>query len=394
MWRMRGYLTTLSVLMVTSISYAEAGAAFLSSSFRRPIVKVQNSISNNLEENVDVQADFDVMKITSILKYIGPYPCLALRFPELATPNQKERGQSGISLDFVLDTAANTNTINAMVANELDLDNVGEALPGVAAAGSISGGATFMLGNCQLEDVVGIVADGNENYDDIFMKGLTASALPIASPAAAGLLSVAFLNCFPGGVEFQWGSDAKDKPSVTFYGEASKTVMESYTTRVPITVLEGTGLPSISLRLNGIDVLALLDTGSPITVINTSAAKRMGVSTMQGETLSSESNGNFFSSLTKNFREAQNTANAVNKGDLLLVAGTQGERVELWRTREGVDITCETAQFSNSRIYVGEIPGLGVLGGLGTSSPPAAILGMDILRTIPRMLYRMNEVMF
>ena len=45
----------------------------------------------------------------------------------------EEIKNTSISLDFVLDTAANTNTINAMVAEELDLENSEVALP-IAAA--------------------------------------------------------------------------------------------------------------------------------------------------------------------------------------------------------------------------------------------------------------------
>jgi hypothetical protein len=52
------------------------------------------------------------------LKYIGPYPCLSLRFPDLATNSQRVRNATGISLDFVLDTAANINTIQQQVAQE------------------------------------------------------------------------------------------------------------------------------------------------------------------------------------------------------------------------------------------------------------------------------------
>ena len=46
----------------------------------------------------------------------------------------EEIKNTSISLDFVLDTAANTNTINAMVAEELDLENSEEALPDIAVA--------------------------------------------------------------------------------------------------------------------------------------------------------------------------------------------------------------------------------------------------------------------
>lgn len=145
------------------------------------------------------------------LKFVGPYPTIGLRFPGLSTKNQKAQKKTGISLDFVLDTAANTNTINAQVATELGLEVVWEALPGLSSAGAMQGGQTFMLGDSQLE---GIEMNEEMGEDGIFMKNLTASALPIASPASAGLLSLPFFtalkgaSCFPG-VPQRWRTDCR-----------------------------------------------------------------------------------------------------------------------------------------------------------------------------------------
>jgi hypothetical protein len=83
---------------------------------------------------------------------------------------------TSISLDFVLDTAANTNKINAQVHKELQLEIVGSALPGVGSSGAIMGGDTFMLGDSQLEGLSG------EPFT--FMQKLTASALPKQLPRA------------------------------------------------------------------------------------------------------------------------------------------------------------------------------------------------------------------
>ena len=79
---------------------------------------------------------------------------MPLRFPNLSTPSQRERNASGISLDWILDTAANVNTINSLVARELDLVKVGVAPGGVGAGGGIDGGDTFLLGDGEL-DVLG-----------------------------------------------------------------------------------------------------------------------------------------------------------------------------------------------------------------------------------------------
>ena len=85
-----------------------------------------------------------------------------------------------------------------------------------------------MLGNCEL-------ADAPKEERLVFMSGLTATALPVAAPAAAGLLGVAFLNSFAGGVEFVWGpppptqpgaappTTSGDPPTLNLYGEAAGT---------------------------------------------------------------------------------------------------------------------------------------------------------------------------
>lgn len=174
------------------------------------------------------------------LKFIGPYPCLALRFPNLATANQRERNATGVSLDFVLDTAANSNTLQQVVATQQNLTVVGRALPGIGSAGIIAqGGDTYLLGDAQLE---GLLPTNDEGGDEPFtvMTGLTASVLPVASPASLGLLSLAFLQSFQGGVEFSWGGSriqsnderpAPLQPSVTFYGDKSmdnKILTSSY----------------------------------------------------------------------------------------------------------------------------------------------------------------------
>ena len=81
-----------------------------------------------------------MMAARSPLRFLGPYPAMPLRFPDLATPSQRGRGASGVCLDWVLDTAANVNTINAAVARELDLERVGAAPGGVGAGGGAGGG--------------------------------------------------------------------------------------------------------------------------------------------------------------------------------------------------------------------------------------------------------------
>lgn len=317
--------------------------------------------------------------ITVPIKFAGPYPSIGLRFPDLATQNQKAQNISGISLDFVIDTAANTNTINAQVASELNLDVVGQALPGVGTSGALSGGDTFMLGDAQLE--------GTDPFD--FMQNLTASALAVASPSGAGLLSLAFLHCFEGGVEFNWSSDS---PSVTFHGQTNAEMEQTLSemTRVPIDPVPVTQLPSIMLTINGVQVQALLDTGSPITVLNSQAAQAAGIETIQLPSL--EESNNPLAAMANRFKAASATAKAASNGDLLMIAGANGQPTNLLKSTSAVETSVgESVSFGECNVYVGDIPGLAALNGIGVDSPPTAILGMDVLRKRSKMLLRARD---
>ena len=335
--------------------------------------------------------------IRAPLKFMGPYPCLGLKFPNLATKAQQSRNVTGISLDFVLDTAANTNTINGQVAKELGLEVVGKALPGVGAGGAMDGGSTFLVGDCELEGL-----PKEEQFT--FMQALTASALPVASPAAAGLLSLPFFHCFEGGVEFQWGDNTQEEgglpPSITFYGPGESDATLQEMTQVPVKELPVTRLPSVDITINGITIPALLDTGSPITVINAQAAEQAGVQTVDvpGKNGAEKKGGNPLANFSNRFQQAQATAQAAARGDVLTIAGATGERVDLLKSDSKVQVELagakngETVAFGNSNIYVGNLPGLAALNALGDDSPPAAVLGMDVLRLRPKMLLKARDL--
>lgn len=354
------------------------------------------------EADNDVQDDGEIgTTVRAPLKFIGPYPCMSLRFPNLSTESQRSRNVSGISLDFVLDTAANTNTINAQVAKELQCEKVGSALPGMSSAGAITGGDTFMLGDCELEGL------GEEPFT--FMQNLTASALPVANPGSAGLLSLAFFYCFEGGVEFNWGDVAqqmendklKNPPSMTFFGTEDELFEQaisglSKTTIVPVPV---TQLPSVTIKINGIEMPALLDTGSPVTVLNSGAAQLVGIETVALPPPPKSTN-NPFATVANRLKESQAAAEAAAKGEIIAIAGVDGKLNNLIRSVSKTDISLlgddNDVSFGEGHVYVGDIPGLAALNGIGVDSPPAVVLGLDILRMRPRMLLRArnNEVYF
>lgn len=344
------------------------------------------------------------------LKSIGPYIGLGLNFPDLATASQRSRNMTGIALDFVLDTAANINTLNGQVAQELDLEIVDEAPGGISASGPMAGGHTYLLGSCELE---GLPKD--EQF--IFMENLTASALPVASPAAAGLLSLPFFHCFEGGVVFDWngkmdvddnGIEWRMPPSVTFYASTDDSAhIRQDMTPVSIQEIPVTRLPKVMLNINGVSIPALFDTGSPITVLNAQAAEKAGVKTINAlgtndkKEKSKNNSFNPFSGLVDKFQEAQTTAQAAARGDILAIAGAAGERVDLLKSDAMVDVSLPSfnndngdVEFGQRNVYVGNIPGLAALNGLGDDSPPAAVLGMDVLRSKKMLLVARNQEVY
>lgn len=387
---------TSSIYLLTILSATHLDA-FTPLTLHTKRVVANPLFSQEVEHEVKQEEALDGPSSLQVpLKFVGPYPTIGLRFPDLSTKNQKAQNKTGISLDFVLDTAANTNTINAQVAAELELEVVGEALPGLSSAGAMQGGETFMLGDSQLE---GLQMDGLLGEDGIFMQNLTASALPIASPACAGLLSLPFFYCFEGGVEFSWGSPTlkdgmPDPASITFYGDDKAEVNNilSGMTRVPIEPIPVTQLPSVMLNINGIPIPALLDTGSPITVLNSQAAKQAGIETIQLPSDGEEKSNNPFAGFANRFKNAQAVAQAAAKGDLLTIAGSDGKPTNLLKSISTVDLSMagdsRDVSFGSSNIYVGDIPGLQALNGIGVDSPPAAVLGMDVLRKRPKMFLR------
>ena len=353
------------------------------------------------------------MAMRAPMRYIGGvYPAVALSFPALMTPSQKARlltgdaSASGVTLDFVLDTAANTNTISGQVAGPtsaggLDLTAVGSITSGVGAGGDVGGGTTYSLGTAELADV-----PATERVP--FISGLSATALPIAAPGAAGVLGVPFLHSFLGGVEFRWGAapsvgvveadvvEAADvvaaeavaaEPTIIFYGDALGTEASRAGLRsVDVITLPGSGLPSVMLLVAGVEVRALLDTGSPITVLNAAAAKAVGLDNV--DNVAGDS-ANPFARFAAGLKKAQ----AAARGDVLQLATRDGP-VQLTRASVGVDLRLGDAidLARDSRPFVGDLPGLAALNGLGADAGPAAVLGTDILRCLPRMIYTAERI--
>jgi len=301
----------------------------------------------------------------------------------------------------------------------------------------------------------------------VFMGGLTASALPLASPVAAGILGAPFLFSFKGGVEMRWGTNqmgpgaqppsrppslvpklggkslfeeesagdaggasgeeedaAAGAPTIRFFGDLGG--IEEVTcglSAVPAEQLPS-GLIKVEVTINGVAVPALLDTGSPITVLNAAAADAAklnvpdtplpaGLSAAVGGDGGDEQQqgksgggggGNPFSGFMKNVQAAR----AAAAGEYLTIMGSNGQPVVLRRAdacdaaalgdadllatsgdevnEPAVPVNANANANAELRCYVGDLPGLSALGGLGADAGPAAILGTDFLRRRKRLM--------
>merc|ERR1719355_161662 len=111
------------------------------------------------------------------------------------------------------------------------------------------------------------------------------------------------------------------------------------------------------------------------------------------------------------FKEAQATAEAASKGDILMIGGIDGKPTNLYRSTgdttpsislvgsSGVDVPLLGSNdnddndigIGSGKVYVGDIPGLAALNGIGVDSPPAVVLGLDVLRQRPKMVFRPRE---
>jgi len=345
----------LSIVSAVALSLPNASVAFAKAPVQDRGTAVRSAVATEVEAPTTVwgvQTDADhegVLVVKAPLKMLGPYPALGLRFPDLATESQRKTGKSGVSLDFVIDTAANTNTIQRPVQEALEIPKVGRF------------GSVHNMGGTQLDGVM----------EDLFLTDLGVSALPGGNPNAAGLLSLAFLKLFPGGVAFGW---AEKRPSLTFFAGKTKSATDDKK-MVPIQPLTmAGGLPSITLMVNGKEVKALLAAGSPITVMNEEAAKLAGVERMN----------------LAGFDKEDMQAN----GNIVVVQNQRGEPVDLTRSKDVVDIKAAEVDFGKVPLYVGEIPSLAAL--TSEFAGPAILLGLDVLVQRPSMLLRAqdNEVWF
>ena len=346
--------------------------AFVSIRSRQHDSLLQQSTSTHDSESNVSNDGYSVVAVVAPLKYLGSYPCLTLRFPNLSSLTHSS---DGVTLDFLLDTGANVNAIGTecvkdlklpLVMSSKDLDILGSA----GIGGALQPGDTFALGDCEL---VGLPPEQTTT----FMRNLTAAGLGISTPVGDGVLGLNFFWSFPAGVEFDWYGTDGDPPTLVFYYGNELPSLESTRqglVRVPLKQL-AVGLLSLTITINGIDIPALLDTGSPITVLNQEAAQLLSIEMVPLSTVS----------------DVDIPRKQTYGDENLLVGGADGVPVNLQRSASSVSIRAGDVSLGEGPVYVGDLPGLQMIGGMTGSSLPAVVLGLDSLRRTYRMILRAPE---
>ncbi|KAL7485478.1 hypothetical protein ACHAW6_011087 [Cyclotella cf. meneghiniana] len=308
-----------------------------------------------------------VIGVVAPLTYSGPYACLGLDFRHLngnASKSEANSEQHKVSINFVLDTGANINVVKRELVQRLELETVKrkESLSVLGTAGiggSYDTGDIVMLGDCHLSGMP------KEQSNVIFMRNLTAAALDIgiASTVADGLLGTSFFDCFPAGVEFDWYGTDGDPPTIIFYYGKH---LPDYATRnafcIPIDDNSFFGVPIIKICVNGVEISAIVDTGSCSTILSTRAAELVGL----------------------------NNIGLDNADYSLKAMGIDKRTVDLAKG-SCANVTIGNISFSDlPNLLIGDLPGITWAGEFGGRAPQA-VVGLDVLKRMYRMIFRLSE---
>lgn len=318
--------------------------------------------------------EISVIGVVAPLIYSGPYACLGLTFPHLKLNQDRKQqcdDQNEVSMNFVLDTGANINTVCKDLAEEMNLPIIIRkdelsTLGSAGAGGSFETGDIVLLGDCRLS---GMPKD-QENIT--FMKNLTAASLGLGIGSVGdGLLGTSFFGCFPAGVEFDWYGTDGDPPTLIFYyGSDLPENAKKNAICVPLESDSFFSVPTATVNINGVELRAIVDTGSPISIVTPEAAKEAGLERMADNDESS--------------------SGKVLVGETPKIRGIDHRVLDLARSNNSTVSIGDLSLGTVKSLFIGELPGLSLASSFGASKGPQVLVGLDILRRTYRMIFRLS----
>ena len=301
----------------------------------------------------------------------GEYVALALRFPNLATSNQRTQEQRGVSLDFVLDTGSSADIVLPPVAQELQLEEVGEQPAGAGALGAgLQSGKIVMLGDTQLDYLP-------PDRRFAFITGFNAAALFVPTPGVAGILGKPFFDSFDA-IDVRVNAGTGNHTALFHAAfDADAAMAESGLRRIAVDASGPGGLPIVMVSVNGGPPMrGLLDTGAPITILNRAAADAAGVTLMADADAAPPSappTGGLLSMFQSPPPPPKPERGAAWVGGAGGVAP-----IRLVASEHAVAVAADGVQLANVPVLVGDLPGFAALG--AGEDEPAVLLGWDALR--------------
>ena len=374
-------LVFLSMWAPTSVAFLGTRTAFFSTT-----VSLQIGHSRRIEplylSTTDPQSAAKedaapaVCGVAAPLLRMGPYPLMELGFPDFGKQEGESRNDTMVLLKFILDTGASVNSISPNLVQKYKLKKVFSArdvLGSAGIGGAMAPGDVYLLGDCHLH---GLPAEQDKIT---FLHNLTAASFP-SPPGLDGILGQTFFRSFLG-VGFDWhgSEDGAEPPTIQFlFTEEILEFVQQNMTRVPLqrrTHLEDMksgGLLWMNVTVNGVELPALLDTGSPATILNEKAAKLVGIT------------------------KVEDTKSKTQEGkDVVTVAGIDGRPIHLYRSQSEVSISAQgvhaddIVEFGKGHVFVGELPALKLMG--QGPETPAAIIGCNCLSTLQGMLLKLSN---
>ena len=383
-WTNAFFLLLVSCQLLTSYGFSVAQRQ----------LRLLKATTRNSEETKDANPDINnsptqphppvVVGVVAPLVYKGPYPCLGLRFPHLHAKDALV-ADKGVELDFLVDTGANVNSITAALVETYRLPKLAVDVPKPLATAGMGGaldpGDYYVLGDC------GLAGLPSGQRDAIFMTNTTAAVLPRGPMDTDGLLGSSFVASFAG-VEFDWYGTDGDPPTFCFYFGTQLPQGPGSVTQdmVQVPLQSFFQLSTVEITVNGVVLKAMIDTGSPITVMSEEAAQRVGISTVSGGVIRGPTG-------EKPHKELHHQ----KVGDPILhMGGVDGRPISVLRSSADVHIDVGGASLGDGPVYAGNIPALSFFQSIPTElmkmsdnnpdDAPVAILGLDWLKRAYRII--------
>lgn len=282
------------------------------------------------------------------------------------------------------DTGANVNTLDSRIVDKFqlpvaytaqELNILGRA--GVGGTFDSSDQALYRLGDCRLS---GMPAEFSKVT---FMTNLTVASLPFPGPTGAGLLGLPFFGSFSG-VEFDWHGTDGDPPTMVFFFYDVPDLAKNNTKRLEIDM--SLLVPALDISVNGVELRAILDTGSPLTIFSEEAARITGVAVVDSEDL--------VDPLAIDSAPRRESLG----DDVLTIGGVDGNHLSLHKSKScTIKIQSGDVSFGSGSVYVGNLPLFSMMESQqfpfnsSNSSRPSIILGLDALRRTYRMILRISS---